>query len=594
MTTLEILKIIASMLGGLALFLTGMNMMSESLTTLTGGVLDRVIGKITKNRFFAFLFGTVLTAIVQSSSAITVLSVGLVNSGIIELSKAMGLITGANLGTTATAWMLSLNAIDGESILLTVIKPSFFSPFLAIVGVAMTMFCRSEKKKTIGSVLLGFSVMMIGMNLMSQAVSPLKEVPAIKNTLVSFTNPALGFLFACAFAVLIQSSDAVIGILQAFALSMGITFGMAIPLICGAQVGTCITALLSSLGASNNGKRTALLNLYYNLLKTIPFLIIFYLLNHAFGFSMLGEEVGGIGIPAVHTLVNLIGCVIWLPLSNVIVSMAKRTIPLSEREIQEQANVLTMLDENLLGTPAIALEQTDRAVILLSSTVGEAFLTAVDMREDPGLSGKVLMLCERIRKYTEQIDNYLLKISERDIGRQDRALVSLLSMANTSFGRMGKVAERLVGIAESMAAAAEALTEDDLRDMSVLGDSIYEIMQLTINGYSTRTKTISQTIQYYREEIMKISEIAKSRFIRRIHEDGRGRTKGSCYTDVCYAQEQLIDYCDMIADALIRYDMAIGEKQEVNAVTDEQTRQRIHAIFRDKYEMLESADRASK
>ena len=594
MTTLEILKIIASMLGGLALFLTGMNMMSESLTTLTGGVLDRVIGKITKNRFFAFLFGTVLTAIVQSSSAITVLSVGLVNSGIIELSRAMGLIIGANLGTTATAWMLSLNAIDGESILLTVIKPSFFSPFLAIVGVAMTMFCRSEKKKTVGSVLLGFSVMMIGMNLMSQAVSPLREVPAIQNTLVSFTNPVLGFLFACAFALLIQSSDAVIGILQAFALSMGITFGMAIPLICGAQVGTCITALLSSLGASNNGKRTALLNLYYNLLKTIPFLIIFYLLNNAFGFSLLGQEVGGIGIPVVHTLVNLIGCVIWLPLSNAIVSMAKRTIPLSEREIQEQANVLTMLDENLLGTPAIALEQTDRAVILLSSTVGEAFLTAVDMRKNPELSGQLQILCERTQRYYDQIDNYLLKISEKDIGRQDRAFVSLLSMANTSFGRMGKVAQRLLGFAEAMTSDEITLTADDRKDMDVLGAAIYEIMHLTINGYKTRKKAVSQTIRYYGEEIMKLGEIAKSRFIRRIHEEGRERTKGSIFTDVCYAQEQLIDYCDMIADALIRYDMAIGEKEESDAGTDERARERVHAIFQDKYEMLERSPVSQK
>ena len=233
-------------------------------------------------------------------------------------------------------------------------------------------------------------------------------------------------------------------------------------------------------------------------------------------------------------------------------------------------------------------------MILLSSTVGEAFLTAVDMRENPELSGKVQMLCVRIRKYTEQIDNYLVKISGRDIGSRDRAFVSLLSMANASFGRMGKVAERLVEIAESIAATAEMLTEDDLRDMGVLGGSIYEIMQLTINGYSARTKAISQTIRYYREEIMKISEIAKSRFIRRIHEEGRERTKGSYYTDICYAQEQLIDYCDMIADALIRYDMAIGEKESSDAGTDEQTRQQIHAIFRDKYELLEGADRASE
>ena len=310
MTAIEKLTIIASMLGGLALFMTGMDTLSNSLTALTGGTLNRVIGRITKNRFLAFLFGAVVTAVVQSSSAITVLSVGLVNSGLIALSKAAGLIIGANLGTTATAWILSLNSISGESLLLTIIKPSFFSPFLGVIGVAMRMFGRSEKKKNLGSVLLGFSIMMIGMNLMSQAVSPLREVPAIKNALVSFSNPFLGFAVACGFAVLIQSSDAVIGIVQAFALSIGITFGMSIPLICGAQVGTCVTAMLSSLGTSNNGKRTAFLNLYYNLLKTIPFLVIFYLLNSIFGFSFLEREVGGTGIPIFHTLLNILGSAI--------------------------------------------------------------------------------------------------------------------------------------------------------------------------------------------------------------------------------------------------------------------------------------------
>ena len=260
MTTIEILLLISSMLGGLALFLSGMSTMSDSLAAMTGGSLSRLIGKVTKNRFLAFLFGAVMTALVQSASATTVLTVGLVNSGMIEFSKAIGLIIGANLGTTATAWILSLNAIGGQSLLMTIIKPSFFSPFLAAAGVVLTMFCRTRKKKDIGTALLGFATMMIGMNLMSQAVAPLREIPAITEVLVSLSNPVLGFLFACAFAMLVQSSDAVIGIVQAFALSVGITYGMAIPLICGAQVGTCVTSLISSLGTSNNGKRTALLN----------------------------------------------------------------------------------------------------------------------------------------------------------------------------------------------------------------------------------------------------------------------------------------------------------------------------------------------
>ena len=587
MTTIEILMLISSMLGGLALFLSGMNTMSDSLASMTGGALDHLIDKVTRNRFLAFLFGAGLTALVQSASATTVLTVGLVNSGMIEFTKAIGLIIGANLGTTATAWLLSLNAIGGQSLLMTIIKPSFFSPFLAITGVVLTMFCRSKKKKDIGSALLGFSIMMIGMNLMSQAVAPLKEIPAITDLLVSFTNPVVGFLFACAFAMLVQSSDAVIGIVQAFALSVGITYGMAIPLICGAQVGTCITSLISSLGTSNNGKRTALLNLYYNLLKTIPFMVIFYLLNHFFSFGFLDQSVGGIGIPVFHTLINLFGTAVWLPLSNVIVRLAQKTIPLSEKEKQEQANTLTMLDENLLATPGLAIMQADKAVTLLSGTVSEAFLATTAMRQDPGMSDQAQILYERIRRYVEQINDYLTRISAREIGEEESATLALLMSGNTAFGRMGRVAERVLGMRYDIAGSASKITEQDRREIIIVDQAIHEVLQLTFRGYAARTPNVSRTIRFYTEEVMEIGDIVKKRFMQRFHEDGRQRSGSTLFTDICYAEEQLIDYCDMIADALIRYDRETGKTRQANTISDEQLRAQVHGIFRDKFEELE-------
>ena len=587
MTTLEIILIITSMLAGLALFLTGMSMMSDSLASMTGGALDRLIGNVTKNRFFAFLFGAGLTALVQSASATTVLTVGLVNSGMIAFAGAIGLIIGANLGTTATAWVLSLNAIGGESLIMTLIKPSTFSPFLAIAGVIMTIFCRKEKIKTIGAAILGFSIMMIGMNLMSQAVAPLKEIPLIKNLLVSFTNPILGFLFACAFAMLIQSSDAVIGIVQAFALSIGITFGMAIPLICGAQVGTCVTSLISSLGTSNNGKRTALLNLYYNLLKTIPFLIIFYLLNNLIGFGFLENSVGGIGIPMFHTLINICGSVVWLPLSGFIVYLAQKTIPLNEKEKQELANTLTMLDDNFLATPGIAIDQADKAVNLLSETVGEAFLATVSFRDDETMSDRVHLLCERSRRYNEQIETYLTKISALDIGRKDSAVVALLSAGNTAFDRMGRTAERVLGLIQDIQGSSDFLTKNDMLEINIMGEAVFEIMQLTFRGYTARTANLSRAIRYYTEEVMALGDIVKKRFIQRIHEENRQRTGDTLFTDIFYAEAQLIDYCDIIADALIRYNRECGEDVKIESGTDEQTRRRVHEIFRDKFEALE-------
>lgn len=586
MSSVEILIIIATMFGGLALFLTGMDMLSDSLTSLADGTLKRVIGSITKNRFFAFIFGTLVTAVVQSASAITVLSVGLVNSGIIELGKAVGLIIGANLGTTATAWLLSLNAIDGESLIMMLIKPSTFSPFLAIIGVAIRMFSKSEKKKTVGSVLLGFAIMMIGMNLMSQAVAPLRDVPVIKNTLVSFSNPILGFLFACAVTMLIQSSDAVVGIVLAFALAMGMTFGTAIPLVCGAQVGTCITALLSSLGTSNNGKRTALMNLYYNLLKTLPFMVIFYGLNSIIGFPLLGMDVGGVGIPVFHTALNLLGCIIWLPLSNVIVSLANRTIPLSEKEKQEQLNTLTILDRNLLGSPAIAMQQVDKAVILLSGVVGDAFVAVKGTIGDPEKAEEAEILLERSERFNDQINGYLRQIAERDIDRESRAYLHLLAQANTAFGRMGKVTERLLGLTRRAAASGSVSNEEERREMDIIADSIYDILQLTIRGYTARTQTISQTIRYFREEILELGAVAKRRYIRRIHEEGRERNLDDLYTEIIYCQEQLIDYCDMVADSMIRYEADTGGIAEPAAGTDEKIRSQIHMLFVDKYEAL--------
>ena len=588
MTTIEILLLISSMLGGLALFLFGMNTMSDSLAAMTGGSLNRLIGKVTKNRFLAFLFGAVMTALVQSASATTVLTVGLVNSGMIEFSKAIGLIIGANLGTTATAWILSLNAIGGQSLLMTIIKPSFFSPFLAIAGVVLTMFCRSRKKRDIGSALLGFAVMMIGMNLMSQAVAPLKEIPAITDLLVSFSNPVPGFLFACGFAMLVQSSDAVIGIVQAFALSIGITYGMAVPLICGAQVGTCITSLISSLGTSNNGKRTALLNLFYNLLKTIPFMLVFYLLNHFIGFSFLDQSVGGIGIPVVHTLVNLFGTVIWLPLADVIVTLARKAVPLSEEEKLEQASTLTMLDENLLATPGIAIAQADKAVVLLSRTVGEAFSTASAVRQDPEQISQVGILCERARRYQEQIDSYLARISLAELSDQDRAAVSLLSAGSTAFGRIGKTAERVLSLGKETLALKDRIMEKDRLDIRIIGEAIYEVLQLTIRGFSVRNTTLSVTIRYCTEEVQALGDIVKRRFMQRLHEDGRQRSGSTLYTDICYAEEQLIDYCDMVADALIRYGKEQGDTGLPESLTDEQHRKQVHELFRDKFELLDS------
>ncbi len=590
MTSIEIFTVIASMLGGLALFLFGMNTLSDSLSTMTGGLLDRVLGKITKNGFFGFLFGAGITAIVQSSSAITVLSVGLVNSGIIGLKQAASLIIGANLGTTATAWVLSLNALDGESLLMTIVKPASFSPFLAIIGVALTMFAKKQSKKNIGNVLLGFAVMMIGMNLMSQAVAPLKELPALKDTLMSFTNPILGFGFALLFTMLVQSSDAVIGIVQAFALSVGVSFGMAIPLVCGAHVGTCITALLSSMGTSKNGKRTAFVNLFYNLLKTIPFLVIFYILNGIFHFSFMETSVGAIGIPIFHTAINALACLIWLPGSGGLVKMAQKVLPYDEKEKEEMANKLTMLDENLLGNPQFALEQTDRAVLLLAQTSGEALTAVSTFRDNPNFIEDTRRFCNRAEQYEKQIAAYLVEISTRTKRPKDGEYISLLTNSSTAFASIARIAGRVLDLSlefyNEYGKTVDDYPEQERIEAQVFRDAYGELLLLTIEGFESRSSAISQSVQVYREEISYICDYVRRRHILNMHGDEGRREHAELLTNISYVEEKLVDLCDTVADAVIRYLEATGHDARMTDEEVDKKRDQIRGLFSDKYEML--------
>lgn len=581
-TSIDVLAIVTSMFGGLALFLFGMNTMSNSLSTVSGRAMDSIVGFLKKNRFFAFLFGTIITALVQSSSAITVLSVGLVNSAIIELSQAVGLVIGANLGTTATAWLLSLNSIDGSSLILTLLKPSTFAPFLAIAGIAVDMITKSEKKKSIGTAILGFSVMMIGMHLMSQGVAPLKELPELQNILLSFTNPILSFLIAMVFAMIVQSSDAVVGIVQAFALVVGITFGMAIPLVCGAQVGTCITALISSLGASRNGKRTALLNLYYNLLKTLPFLIIFYLLNSVFGFAFMDENVGGIGIPVFHTLINIIGTIIWLPLANVIVWLAKKTIPYSEAEKEEISGKLTMLDEYLLATPEIAINQTDKAVSTLAKTARDSFQLVMQVGESKDNIDKVDRLCKRIDNYNRQIDSYIKRISQQTQDKKNIAYMTYLSSTNQAFAKIGTTTRKVLDMYIQIIEAGDEVDEIDRRDSKLFGDAIGDTIATTTQAFITKDIKLCSKVQIYREEIMEMADTVKKKHVKRLHERGRKYSWGTLFSDICYAEEQFVEHCDTIVESTITYFDEIGIPNDVRTL-DDSTRQMIKNRFDEKY-----------
>lgn len=582
---MELFLIVASMIGGLALFLYGMGTMSETLSNLAGGTLDKAIDKITKNRYIGFLAGALLTGVVQSSSATTVLTVGFVNAGILKLKEAAGLIIGANLGATLNAWILSLNTIEGGTIILELCKPTSFVPFFAMAGVLFKMIGKTEKKKIIGNAIIGFAVMMTGMSLMSQAIAPLKEIPAFKQLLVSFNNPFIGFLFALLFTMLIQSSDATVGILQAIAMSAVLTRGMVIPLICGAQVGTCITALISSLGTSNNGKRAAFIHLYYNLLKAIPLLAILYGVNAVKHISGLDVNVSGMDIPLMHTLINICGAAIYLPLSGFIVKLASVTIPYSRAEKKEQENVLTMLDPKLLVNPAVAMRQVRASLLMLSQCVSESYEMMLkrsgDNKDNEMSLGEK---CDRIRGYREQIHRYLVSLSERNIDEATSGAVLAAQNICISFGRMGELIRSSDELCLNLEKEGKSFSEAGSADLTVFADAVREIVDTTVIDFEYGSRKLTESISLFREIVSELHSMINTKHIKRLHEGICDRDMGTPFMDLCYNFEKIIDECDQVAVNLLPFTVSRHDVKEASqADHPEMSDAQIKELFRDKY-----------
>ena len=579
----QLFTMFTGILSGLALFLFGMNTMSDALSRMTGGGLERVIGKITKNRYSGFMFGTAVTSIVQSSSAITVLTVGLVNSGIMELQKAAGLIMGANLGTTATAWILSLNALSGASLLVEFCKPSSFTPFLGIAGVAMLMFAHASKARRAGSALIGFAVMMIGMNLMGGATAPLKEIPAFSQMMLTLQNPFLGFSFALVFTMIIQSSDAAIGMLQALSMSVGVTFSSAIPMICGAQVGTCITALLSSIDTSNSGRRAALIELYYNLLKNIPFLLIFYSCHRVFHFAFMDTLTGATGIPLFHSLINIIAAVIYLPFSDFIVRLAEKTIPYSEEEEREKRDTLTILDSSLLVNPEFALEQVKASIGIMAKEVQNTYaVMSMNYGDIAGAEDELKIMCARIKKYRVQIVKYTALLREADSGGGIQRALRSEEIYCDAFGRMGELISDHVRIYADIKRKGGEFSAEAASDLRLFVEAVSEVVYFTAESYSMEKNTFAEAITIFREAVSNIHAKITSRHIRRLHSGICNRELSPLFLDLCYGLEKLIDNCDNIAEEQIDY----SDETVYSGEAYDEKRKGIFHLFHDKFAIL--------
>ena len=370
---------VLSFVGGLAMFLYGMSAMGDGLTKLSGGKLEYLLEKLTSKRIMAVLLGAGVTAVIQSSSATTVMVVGFVNSGIMKLNQAVGIIMGANIGTTITSWILSLTGIQGDNVFIKMLNPSSFSPILAIIGVFMLMLAKSDKKKNVGTLLTGFSILMFGMHTMSSAVSPLADVPEFTGLLVKFSIPVLGVLAGTILTAVIQSSSASVGILQALCATGSVSYAVAIPIIMGQNIGTCVTALISSIGASKNAKRASMIHLYFNLIGTVLFMVVFYSINAIIGgFTFLDNPANAAGIAVVHSLFNIGAVLVLYPFGDKLVKLAQLTIPDHVGEAEEKPDELAVLDERFLEKPAFAMELCRNAAVRMAQESRDALHLALD------------------------------------------------------------------------------------------------------------------------------------------------------------------------------------------------------------------------
>ena len=547
---------ILTMVGGLALFLYGMNTMGDGLVMLSGGKLEQVLEKLTKKRIMALLLGASVTAVIQSSSATTVMVVGFVNSGIMKLTQAVGIIMGANIGTTITSWILSLTGISSGNVFIKLLKPSSFSPVLAAIGIICMMTGKDgSRKKTIGSILLGFAVLMFGMETMSGAVSPLKDNSTFTGMLTAFSNPVLGMAAGAVLTAIIQSSSASVGILQALCMSGAVTYGTALPIIMGQNIGTCVTALISSVGASKNAKRAAFIHLYFNLIGTVCFMSVFYLINRFLDFPFLSDTAGAAGIAAIHSLFN-IGCAIVLfPFADRLVDLATFTVQNAKTSEPEQIlpEELAALDEHFLDNSSYAIQLCKNAVIKMAEYSKTAILLAMEVQAEYAGEkvAEVIRLEQLVDQFEDVIGTYLVKLAGKDLSREDSHLLSVLLHCISDIERISDHAINITEAVDKMQKQGLEFTSQGKQELDSLGIAIRDIMTMTLNALSTGNTTAAADVEPLEEVIDNLVMEMKQRHITRLRSGNCSMEAGLLLEDILTNYERVSDHCSNIAAALI-------------------------------------------
>ncbi len=564
---------VLTLVGGLALFLYGMSVMGGGLEKISGGKLELFLERLTSNPIKAVSLGALVTAVIQSSSATTVMVVGFVNSGIMKLSQAIGIIMGANVGTTITSWILSLTGIQSGNILVRLLKPSSFSPVLALIGIILFLSGKNNKKKDIGEILLGFAVLMFGMETMSDAVKPLADVPEFTNLLTVFQNPLLGIVVGAVLTAVIQSSSASVGILQALSVTGAFTYSSVIPIIMGQNIGTCVTAMLSSIGANKNAKRTAFVHLYFNLIGAAVFMVVYFGLDLFVDFGFSGRTVGTAGIALIHSVFNIATTVILLPFIHGLEKLAYLTIPVSEEEkLPIEDKEFQILDERFLQTPGFAIEQCRSLANKMAEMTKKCFLTAMESFNGYSMESvqNVIALEEKIDLYQDKLGIYLTKLNSRNLAYQDSQNASMLLHCITDLERISDHAVNVAESAKEMHKRKLTFSKKAEEEMHLYKAAVEDILNRTISAFTEDDEKKALTVEPLEEVIDELNRDIKKHHIKRLRKGKCTIELGLILADIAMNYERVADHCSNIAVYLIQeQDTALEAHSYVNELKEE-------------------------
>ena len=542
---------VLTMIGGLALFLYGMDVMGDGLAKTSGGKLEKVLEKLTSSPIKAVLLGAGVTAVIQSSSATTVMVVGFVNSGIMKLSQAVGIIMGANIGTTVTSWILSLTGIESSNFFVQMLKPSSFSPILALIGIILMMTSKDSKKKDIASIMLGFAVLMFGMDTMSNAVKPLADVPEFTNILMIFTNPILGMIAGIILTAVIQSSSASVGILQALCSTGSMNYGIALPIIMGQNIGTCITAILSAIGANVNAKRAAMIHLYFNLIGTVLFMAVFYTVNAAVHFSFMPQAATPAGIAILHSAFNVTATLVLLPFGKWLEKLACLTIRDKKEETETAVAAdpdFMILESRFLEKPSFAVEQSRNAAKKMAEDSHRTLFTALDLLKHFSADGKkaVEESEKKVDRYEDELGTYLVKLNQKDLSVHDSHSISIMLHCIGDFERISDHGVNIMESAQELHEKGLKFSEKALEELRVMEHAVEDIVDIAYKVYENQDVQLAREIEPLEEVIDELSKELKYRHIQRLRAGECTIEMGFILSDVTTSLERVADHCSNI------------------------------------------------